>query len=198
MPSIEELKARLEQLREAVAQKLPDIALTMAITAKSLSERNIRERGFGAKYSENKVPAWWFLGKELNGSGTSYLQSLTAPKASKGKKKIEDITEADLVDGETTWGDFREAQGLQKMFVDLGYTNKMWADMSPVEVAQQGDGRVVAFLGGRTRENQDKMNYNRDRYGDFISKGLGEQGRDLLGQVLIDEVVSVMEQFKLT
>lgn len=182
-------------MREAIQQKLPDIALTMCITAKAIAERNIRGKGFGAKYSENKVPAWFFVGKELNGSGTSFLESLTeSKKKGKGKKKREDITEGGLIEGETTWGEFRGAQGLQNQFVDLGYTNKMWADMSPVEIKQEG-GQVVAYLGGRTRENQDKMNYNRDRYGDFISKGLGEEAVPILAQVAIDEVIAVIEQF---
>lgn len=197
MPTADELKNKFQQIREAVIAKLPDIALTLAITGKALAERNIKDKGFTAKYSTNKVPAWFFLGKELNGSGKAFLEGLgNDKKKPKGAtKKLEDITEADFIDGETNWGEFREAQGLQSAFVDLSYTNQMWADMQPVEVRQESDGRVVAYLGARTKENQDKMNYNRDRYGDFISLGIGKGGREILTDVIVDEVNKVILQF---
>lgn len=203
MATIQDLKEKFQQIREAMHAKLPDIAMTVAITAKSLSERNIREKGFSYKYSTNKVPAWFFKGKELNGTGLAFLQGLKKKEVKESKGKVnkkestKKVKDSDSIEGETTWGEFRGAQGLQSGFVDLGYTNKMWADMSPVEVKQDSDGITRAILGGRTRENQDKMNYNFARYGDFVKKGLGEKEKELLIDVAKEEMISLIEQFNL-
>lgn len=203
MPSIEDLKEKLTQIQEAVIAKLPDIAMTVSITAKALAERNIREKGFGAMYSTHEIPAWFLHGKELNGSGTTFLKNHgvgadgSQGAAKKKRRKKGETADPGSYDTMVTWAEFRQAQGLPIDFVDLGYSNKMWADMSPVEVKQESDGRIVAYLGGRTRENQDKMNYNRDRYGDFINLGLGKESKDILAQVVIDELINLIEQFQI-
>lgn len=189
-------------MKEAVNAKLPDIAMVLVITAKGMAERAIREKGFGYKYSENRIPAWFLHGKELNGSGLAYLEKHgvksdgTQGEGKKKRRKKGETADPGRYDTTVTWGEFREAQGLQSMFVDLGYSNKMWADMSPVEIRQEAEGIVRALLGARTRENQDKMNYNRERYGDFIGKALGKGAREILTDVIIDEVEQVLKQFQ--
>jgi hypothetical protein len=70
MPDINALKEKLKQIEEAVLQKAPEIAITLTLSAKALAERNIKDKGFGYKYSQNKIPAWFLHGKELNQKGT--------------------------------------------------------------------------------------------------------------------------------
>lgn len=57
--------------------------------------------------------------------------------------------------------------------------------------------KVYSPLGATNKEAQDKMNYNRERYGDFIGKALGDKERETLTNVVIDEVAAVLDQFGL-
>jgi hypothetical protein len=194
MASLKDLKENIRQLREAVIAKLPDIAATVATTAKALAERNIKEHGFGAVYSTKRVPVWFLEGKELNASGTAFLKA-------KKKKDQAGTHQQDGVkyypeDYGTNWMEFRAAQGLEINYVDASYTNKMWANMQVVQ-KENTESRAVAYLGGTNIEAQNKMNWNRDRYGEFIQKGLGEDSRNLLVEVVKTEINAIIEQHKL-
>ena len=112
---------KLEDFRDTLPAVLPDVAVSVSMAGKALAERVIKEKGFGETYSTAKVPAWFMDGKQLNGKGLTYLKRLK-------KQATEDEP------AETTWGEFRAAQGLQSGYVDLSYSNKMWAGMFPQEV----------------------------------------------------------------
>ncbi len=200
MADLKDLKERIKQIREAVENKLPDIAITLTLSAKAIAERNIKEKGFGAKYSETKVPAWFLHGKELNARGTKFLedhgvnpQTGAQGEGKKKRRKKKGDPDPGTFDRFTNWGEFRGAQGLQNMFVDLSYSNKMFANMQPVRIEQQGH-IYRAPLGATNVEAQDKMNWNRDRYGDFIGKALSDQDRNTLTDVVVNEVVTILDQ----
>lgn len=195
MPSLQDLKARFEILKSEVVKKLPDIAATLAVSAKALAERNIKGAGFGALYSLNRIPSWYLDGKELNASGPAYL------KAKNKKDQLQTHTQDGVkyfpADYGVTWKEFRDAQGLQTQFVDLTYTGFMFSNMQPVKFQQNSDGTVVrAFLGGTNVETQKKMDYNRDRYGDFVRKAITPENDQQLKQVVADELNLVLQQFK--
>jgi hypothetical protein len=202
MADLNDLRKRLQQIREAVAAKLPEIAVTVSISAKALAERNIKDKGFGYTYSTVQIPAWFLHGKELNGAGTTFLKNhgvneqtgQQGPGKKKRRKKGE-AGEAQHFDRTTNWGEFRGAQGLQNKFVDLSYSNKMWANMQPVSIEQQ-DHIIRAPLGATNTEAQDKMNWNRERYGDFVGKAIGDAERGILTDVVVQEVVNVLDQFR--
>jgi hypothetical protein len=201
MPDISELKQKLKQIREAVENKLPEIAIKLTLGAKALAERNIKEKGFGAKYSENKIPAWFLHGKELNQKGTKFLQDHgvnpqtgTQGEGKKKRRKKGETADPGHFDKETNWKEFRAAQGLQTAFVDASYSNKMWANMQPVRTEQKGD-LYLAPLGATNTEAQNKMNWNRDRYGDFIGKAITDTDRETLANVVMDEVVKIIDSF---
>jgi hypothetical protein len=146
MPDINALKEKLKQIEEAVLQKAPEIAITLTLSAKALAERNIKDKGFGYKYSQNKIPAWFLHGKELNQKGTKFLQDrgVDAGTGAQGepkkkRRKKGETAEPGQFDKTTNWAEFRSAQGLQNAFVDLSYSNKMFANMQPVRVEQKGD-----------------------------------------------------------
>lgn len=187
MANLDDFKNRTKQIREALAERLPAIAETLAISAKAMAERRMKSQGFGILYSQNPVPAWFFRGKELNQRGTTFLNTGKVKGKKTGKPKPLE---------ETTWGEFRTAQGLQSAFVDLSYSNKMWANMAPVEVQERGP-VVIAYLGATNKEAQNKMNWNRDRYGDFIRKSLNDEDGKILAEVVINELAAVLDQFKL-
>ena len=170
---------KLEEFRDMLPTVLPDVATSVSMAGKALAERVIKEKGFGDTYSTKKVPAWFMEGKTLNGKGVAYLKGLE-----------EQATEAEPA--ETNWSELRAAQGLQTGYVDLSYSNKMWAGMFPQEV-QVNLFEYVAPLGNNTTEGQNKMNWNFERYGDFIGKVLTGDNRDIMYDVAYDELVRLMD-----
>jgi hypothetical protein len=200
---ISEFKKRTQQLREQLTAHLPQIAETLAISAKALAERNMKEQGFGVMYSTRQVPAWFFHGKELNARGTKFLEDrgvhpATGAQGAAKKKRRKQKGDPDPghFDKTTTWGEFRAAQGLQKAFIDLSYSNKMWANMG-VTATVERNGAILALLGSTNREAQNKMNWNFERFGDFIRKSLTAEHGKILGALAISEVEKVISQFKL-
>lgn len=192
MSDLTELIKKFKAIRDAIPETMPAVATSVSMAGKALAERQIKEMGFGKKYSTTPVPAFFFYGKELNKRGVTYLEGLES-KGSKGKKKIEDITEADLLDGETTWGDFRAAQGLQNKFVDLTYSGKMWASMFPRDV-ETTLFKYVAPLGSTNIEGQNKMNWNYERYGDFVYQSLQGDAEDILYNLAYDELTRLLDE----
>lgn len=174
MPDISVLREQLKQLEEAVRLKLPEVATLISLTAKAFAERTIKDKGFGEVYSQTTVPAWFMDGKELNNAGAAFIA-----KKKKAKEK-------------TNWGEFRAAQGLQVAHVDLSYTNTMWASMAPEEPHEEG-GIIRAPLAGGNLETQNKMNWNYERYGDFIGEALTPENFQVMLQMIYDEIIRIIE-----
>lgn len=171
--------AKLKEFRDTLPAVLPDVAVSVSMAGKAIAERAIKDKGFGKAYSTTQVPAWFFKGKQLNNRGLTYLN------------KLEDAATEDEP-ATSTWGEFRKAQGLQTDYVDLTYSGKMWAGMFPQDV-QVTLFDYVAPLGNNSTEGQNKMNYNYERYGDFIGKMLTGDNMDLLYDVAYDELVRLMD-----
>lgn len=176
MADLNDFTNRLHSIREAMRQRLPDIAVLMTMTAKGLAERNIREAGFKAVYSSYEVPAFFLKGKAKTKAGEALVE-----------KNIDDGVDMN-------WADLRRGEGLQAGFVDLSFTNKMWAGMFPRNPYWEGD-KVFAPLGGNNEEVIDKMNWNKERYGDFIGKVLTKKEIELLFEVVRDEIDKIFEEF---
>lgn len=178
MPDFRDIKKRFDEIREAVKAQLPTIATQLTLSAKALAERRIKDQGFGEMYSINKIPAWFLHGKELNKGGSTFLEGLSK----KGIKL-------------TNWGEFRAAQGLPTDHVDLSYTNKMWANMQPQEPTEE-NGIVSAPLAATNAEAQNKMNWNKERYGDFIGRALLPEDFGTLSEFVAGEIISILETFE--
>ena len=161
---------------------LPDIlkeaAEVVSLSGKAIAERTIKDKGFGEQYSNTKVPAWFMDGRELNAPGSTFI-------ARKKKAKTEE-------ERLTNWKEFREAQGLQTGHVDLSYSNEMWSGMLPQPPFQKGD-IFLAPLGHTNQEGQKKMNWNRDRYGDFIGKNLKGENFDAMANVAVEEILRLIK-----
>lgn len=201
MAGIGDFKERLNQIRLAIENKLPDIAITMTLSAKALAERRIKDVGFGEMYSENKIPAWFLHGKELNQKGTKFLmdrgvnpETGEQGETKKKRRKKKGDPDPGNFDKMTNWSEFRAAQGLPIDHVDLSYSNKMWANMQPMKPYQS---LYITYspLGATNKEAQEKMNWNRDRYGDFIGKALTVEDRQTLTDVVSDEIRKVISEF---
>lgn len=201
MPDINELREKFKQMREAVESRLPDIVATLALTAKAFAERNIKDMGFGPNYSSVKYPAWFLHGKELNAAGRTFLAQRGVNSAGvqgatkKKRRKSKGDPDPGYFDKLTNWGEFREAQGLQSEHVDLSYSNRMFSNIQIVRFETEGT-IYKAILGGTNEEDQNKMNWNRDRYGNFINKALTEENKNAMGELVITEISKVIDQYK--
>ena len=203
MPDISVFREKLKALAELVRQELPNMATNLTLNAKALAERRIKESGFNAHYSTTPIPAWFFHGKELNGKGTKWLQQHGVNDEGKsgeathkkGKKRKKGEAE-EKVDRLGTWEEFRQAQGLQGSFVDLSYSNKMWAAMGPLGVIINGN-FYSAPLGAGNQQAQQEMNYNFARFGDFIGKGLQSEDFNILAVGVADDLKRVLDSANL-
>lgn len=180
MSDLADLIKQLKAFRDAIPEVMPQVATSVSMSAKALAERTIKDKGFGFMYSQVDVPAWFFKGKELNKRGLAYIESL--------EKNADDENPA-----LTNWGEFRSSQGLQSKFVDLTYSGKMFASMYPQDV-QIDLFKYVAPLGSTNKEGRDKMNYNYERYGDFIGEALKGDNEDILYNVAYDELVRLLDE----
>jgi hypothetical protein len=189
MPDISELLRQIRQAKADLKNALPELATLNAINGKSLAERKIREVGFGAKYSGNRVPAWYFIGEHKSKAGEAYIL----------KKQAYDEKNAKMVDGEkvyaedagVTWAELRQAEGLQTDHVDLGFTNKMWAGLVPEAPYYEG-GKIVCQLAGNTVEVINKLSWNFQHYGDFFSKVLTEKEIEIMSAALAEEIKLIL------
>lgn len=169
-----EWQAKLRKLSEAIQKSGQKIAEKMAITGKSLVQERIQREGFGEKYSTNDIPAFYLRGKERNAAGRRYLED----------NNLDD----DLV----TWGAFRKAQGLQTEFVDLTYSGRMFAGLVVIEKFTDGT-RFVARLGGSDQEVDKKLDWNSQRYGDFLQPNAFEAAE--IDEIVQDEFESLLNKF---
>lgn len=176
MASLRDLINKFEGARDNLDLALLDTATSVSLAGKQYSERIISDEGFGAFYSDTKYPAFLMYGEELTLGGLAYLEN----KAD--KKEL------------TNWKGLRDAQGLQTSFVDLHYSNKMFESMLPRDSFQDGT-KYLAPLASSNTEGQNKMNWNRDRYGDFIGKALGEDGKELMGTVGLAELERFLKSY---
>lgn len=181
MPTFEELIKQMKAVREALPEVLKDTATSVSLSAKAIAERTIKEAGFGQTYSSNEYPVWFLKGKELNKRGTAFIYSVE-----REAQKLD-------IEPEANWAQFRGSQGLQNGFVDLTYSGKMWSGMFPGEVEVEGF-RYIAPLGHTNKEGQKTMNYNYERYGDFIGSTLTGDNLDALYQIAVDEIYRLIDE----
>lgn len=176
MKTFKDLRNSLRLARTEIEQKMPIIVKDFAASAKALSERRIRSEGFGFDYSTKEAPAYFFLDNVLNQAGENEVR-----KRSKKKEGL-------------TWGALRQVQGLNSAFVDLSYSNEMWRGMVVIKNEQTGT-IFYALLGHTNTAGQEKMNWNYERFGNFILKGLNESDKKFLASISVDYMMEIVKKY---
>ena len=176
-----------EEARDALDAVLPDVATSVSLAAKGFSQRTIMERGFGETYSSGEIPIYFltgFTGK----NGITYnpkTKSKRGDKFLEGKKKQGENT--------VSYSDLRQAEGLQINFVDLTFSGEMWRNMFPREVIVEGN-YYIAPLGCNTKDGQNKLNWNYERYGNFFAKVLTGDNLKLMYDVANAELERFLQE----
>lgn len=179
MASTEDLKKKLEELRDNLETVLAPVATIVSGTGKAIAERTIRDKGFGQEYADTEVPTWFNKNNSLN------------KKVDRAREKKNKAAEGGK--GRMSWKDVRRAAGLQVDFVDLAYSNEMWRGIQPQKPFTEGS-YILAPLAHNNTKGQKKMDWNRDRYGDFFfivlegepMKELGELGQEEAAKRIIE------------
>lgn len=88
--------------------------------------------------------------------------------------------------------DYRAEMGHQTEFVDLILSAKMWNGMQPSEVQVEG-WKYFCTVSNNTTEGVNKMNWNYERYGDFIGKAL-EDEVDTLREIAVETIFNYIDE----
>lgn len=168
------LLAALKQLKNELPEVLGSTAESMAATAKALAQLTIEKEAILGRYSTGVVPAFWLHGKELNTRGTSFLSKVMKSK--------------DPSNRVANWAQLRAAQGLQTNHVDLTYSGEMWRGLMPQPYRVDGT-MYYSDLAHNNKAGQDKLNWNRQRYGNFVMKALNTvDNQEAIKAVLNEEM----------
>ncbi len=156
--SLTELGNKLQRAGEAIRADAPRLIRQQAQTGLSLlEERSIQEgievNGSKQQYSNKPVYRSGFAAAARNGAGRAW----TSDKSNK----------------KGTWGEFREAQGLDSSAVNLFYTGRMWTSIHVTDGPQEGN-TVSAYVAPSDRESALKLIGNLKRYGPFMDLREGE------------------------
>ena len=73
--------------------------------------------------------------------------------------------------GPASYKDIRESAGLQTDHRDFKFTGRMWANIHPLITAIRGNSLVIEY---KAREEQDKVDWNTDRDGNFLKPNAEE------------------------
>lgn len=154
MADLNDVIRALRQTADELDQEIPALLLEQEITAKSLVQDRIQEKGLNAQgkklgdYSNTKVPAFWFIGK-----GSRATDAKLKVLSDEGKY--------------ISYSDFRKLDGKQEGYVDLTFTGQMWREtgLTKQNVSQK---QAVIVIGQTTKRSEDIAKYNEERYGNFL------------------------------
>lgn len=161
---------------ELLAQA-PRIVQVQAQTALALVTLRIQSQGLGVPYSTKGVPVYFFEGRAQNAAGRDYIKR---KEKEKGKARL------------GTWQEFKQAQGYGSTSVNLTYTGRMFRSLTTIFAGFSGliyTARIVAS----DQEEAQKVQYNMDRYGDFLQP----QGAEVaeVAEVAQVELARIINQF---
>jgi hypothetical protein len=148
------LQHRIELAKAQLRLQAPRVVLTMAQTGLALVTLRIQRDGLPGKprYSSAPFPTYLYWGNALNARGKDYIKK--NPLGS--------------------WGAFRQAQGLPAEVVNLTYSGRMLRSLTVAPAGTTGtlhSAHVVAA----DQESANKVQWNEDRYGDFLTPLPAEQ-----------------------
>lgn len=153
----------LKNARNELEQSLEQDALLVALDAWALVKSRIINRGekadgsrFG-NYSRAVVPYYYYLGKETNRNN---------------RKAVEDLLQQ--VGYWASYTDWRRVNNLPVDKINLSFTNKMFRNTFPV-VTDSAPRRIVITLKSSTRNEQDKVNYLSERFGNILDLSKDEE-----------------------
>lgn len=182
--NINEFNNSVNSFIGAVLNDMPIINARITQSGLSLIHDRILNEGVeGKNYSTNLLPAYFFTGKSISGSGEAKVKAKNKANKYKG----------------ISYTDFREANNLQTNHVDLRLSGDMWRDMAVLESrnigfkisTEAGSKNSITYSNGQ--KTGDVVGYLAERYGDFLTPTKAEE--NILDNALDDELQQLINQY---
>lgn len=194
--NIDQFNQKVDQLVQVAAATFPEINAKLALTALGLIKDRIINTGTDhtgkkfKKYSENKLPFFYFTHKGL-GSGADTRLERAKKKDPKG----------------ISYAEFRRINGLQTDHVDLSFSKQTLNDIAVLEtrnqqglittvVASKGSGTKQQYRADgtpyKTIKTDEVLEHLGERYGDILTLSAKEQ--DILQHALDHEIQNLLDK----
>ncbi len=182
----------IHQLSENLIQALPVINEKVALNAHALMRnRRLNDGTIGenkplGEYSDNPLPAWWFIGKSVNKGGDKEL--IKTLKKEKKSGEFEGIS----------YKKWREANNRPTDHVTGNFTGTTDADTGVTKTITNGTSveTVVGAKNTKTRANgkttSQILSYLGDMYGDYLQPNKAEE--QILNKSLNAEVDKIIKK----
>lgn len=190
---------RLDAAIKTVEAELPKISEEMAMNTMALVVNRIQQEGVeGKTYSKNKLPVFFFVGRELNAGGKALVERHKKKKdrdsAKKKGEKVRKNQGLDDLEPGISYEEWREANGLQTAHVDLTFSGRMFQNLGIIGTVKTGDS-YVTIIGGIDKEVKDKLQWNAKRFGDFMATNNEENAE--LSIIYKNRVLGILKRFGL-
>lgn len=177
----------LEKLVNNYDAEIRLIVDEVALNAIALIIRRIQQTGLsgGRRYSTNKLPTFYFYNRALNAGGRQLLnrhrkKDFRDALRRAGENVRRNSRLDDMEDG-ISYEEWRRANGLQTSFVDLTYSGKMFREKNSsyqgiteyalINIIERyrTSGEFSTTIGALDKETEDKLRWNKERFGDFLA-----------------------------
>lgn len=180
--NIKEAIAKIDLIISSLDAELQKASEEFAMSALGLVVNRIQQEGIpGRKYSTNKLPAFWFEDKALNGGGRALVEKHMKKKERAFYKmvgeKVRNNKAIDEMENGISYDEWRQANGLQVNHVDLTFSGRMMQNLGVLGTKRNGN-IWVTVIGGTNAEVIMKLEYTTKMFGKWLKPT--DQEKDLL------------------
>lgn len=171
--TIDDLIKHFDGLIDKLETGLVTVTETAAMDLMAIIVNRIQQEGLpGKKYSKNKLPKFFF-----HDSGT-----VAAQKA---------LNRKEFKDG-VSYEEWRKLNGLQVAHVDLTFTGRMFQNLAIIETIV-ADGNYLTIIGGIDKEVKDKLRWNAERFGNFLT--LTPEEKEEFSKIMEESKKRILKEF---
>ena len=151
--TIKEAILRIDNIINLIDAELQKASEEYAMSLMGMVVNRIQKEGIpGRKYSKNKLPAFWFEGRELNAGGRALVEKHTKKKERDfyrlvGEKVRKNKALDEMEDG-ISYEEWRIANGLQVDHIDLTFSGRMMQNLGIIGTKRVGN-LWVTIIGGK-------------------------------------------------
>lgn len=184
MATINEYRANIQRaIAEIRATREKETGLIMAdelalIKSRVINEGETATGGSFGKYSQAKVP-YWFFGSNLKNAAFN-----VKAKQEELRKKVGYFA---------SYEDWRQINNRPVAFKNFSFTNQMWNTIRPQVIASDDVSTTFVF-GSDNKDAQDKINFQKGQAGDFLAQS--ESERALISELNRQRVFKILQKHK--
>lgn len=181
MSGLRNLVNSLRLLKDDILTSRETVAVQIASNLLAQVENRIIQKGEDADgvkfpgYSTTPVPKFFFYGRSRNNGADTRVR--------KAKTKT------------LSYKEFRGLNNLQTQHVDLYFTGEMW-NHTGVEITKRLFAFTQVSIKGKTKEAQNKIGWNSERYGGYILKPQKDEIEAARKSYLIDRRNRIIKYFR--